>query len=177
MTLRLSSRFLTSGIYLQLILDFHRNKRSEDIVIPTWNKDSVLVRIIIHKTDTVSVIIGCSLQPIPLDANGIINFFNLLARVEEKLQSILDNSCLVNDDKKYISIPEYKQWIVTMWHFGRDASVECAGERFCITVEKLQHMLTRIYVKDFNGKNRIRIERQEYPKKTVVDAIEEKLGD
>lgn len=60
------------------------------------------------------------LKPIPLDANGIINFFNLLVRVEEKLQSILANSGLVNDDKKYISIPEYREWIVTMWHFGRD---------------------------------------------------------
>lgn len=50
------------------------------------------------------------------------------------------------------------------------------GERFCISVEKLQHVLTRIYVKDFNGKNRIRVERQEYPKKTLIDAIEEKLG-
>lgn len=136
----------------------------------------MLIRIIIHKTDTVSVTIGCSLQPIPLDANGIIDFFNLLVRVEEKLQSIVDNSGLVNDDKKYISIPEYSQWIVTMWHFGRDASVEYTGERFCISVEKLQHVLTRIYVKDFNGNNRIRIERQEYPKKTLIDAIEEKLG-
>jgi hypothetical protein len=155
--------------------NFHRNKRSEDIVIPTWNKDSALVRTVIHKTDTVSVSIGCSLQPIPLDAKGIINFFNLLVRVEGKLQSILDNSGLVNDDKKYISIPEYRQWTVTMWHFGRDASVEYMGERFCISVEKLQHVLTRIYVKDFNGKNRIRIEKQEYPKKTLLDAIEEKL--
>lgn len=63
-----------------------------------------------------------------------------------------------------------------MWHFGRDATVEYMGERFCISVEKLQHVLTRIYVKDFNGKNRIRVERQEYPKKTLIDAIEEKLG-
>jgi hypothetical protein len=38
-------------------------------------------------------------------------------------------------------------------------------------------LFTRVYVKDFNGKNKIRIERQEYPKKTLTDAIEEKLGD
>ncbi len=62
-----------------------------------------------------------------------------------------------------------------MWHFGRDASVEYTGERFCISVEKLQDVLTRIYVKDVNGKNKIRIERQEYPK-TLIYAIEEKLG-
>jgi hypothetical protein len=155
--------------------DFNKNNRSQDIVIPTWNKDNVLVRTVIHKSDTVSVTIGCSLQPIPLDVNGIINFYNLLVRIEEKLQSIFDWA-LVNYDKSEISIPDYATWIVTMWHFGRDASVEYSGEKFCISVLNLQHILTRIYVKDFNGKNKIRIEKQECPKKTVLDAINEKLG-
>ena len=63
-----------------------------------------------------------------------------------------------------------------MWHFGRDTSIEYTGKKFSISVEKLEHILTRLYVKDFNGKRRIRIETQEYPKKTVLDAIEEKLG-
>ena len=136
----------------------------------------MLVKTIIHKTNVVNVIVGCSLSPIPLDANGIIDFFNLLVRVEEKLKSILDNSSLLEHGKRRISIPVYKNWYVTMWHFGRDASIECAGQRYCITLENLQHMLTRIYVKDFNGKNRIRIERQEYPQKTLISAIEEKLN-
>lgn len=157
--------------------NFPRNKRSNDIVIPSWNKNNAIVRIMIHKTDLVSVIIGCSLQPIPLDVNGIIRFFNLVVRTEEKLQTIIDNSTPINLDNKRYSIPEYRTWIVTMWHFGRDALVEFAGERFSITVKNAQHILTRLYVKDFNGKNRIRIERQEYPKKTLIDAIEEKLGD
>ena len=156
--------------------NFHRNKRSQDITIPTWNKNNALLRTLIHKTNTVSVTIACSLEPISLDPSGIINLFNLLVRVEEKLQFFLDNSSLVNHNKKYISIPEYKEWVVTMWHFGRDASVEYSGERFCISVENLQDILTRIYVKDFNGKNRIRIERQEYPRMPVADAIEQKLN-
>jgi hypothetical protein len=58
------------------------NGRSRDILIPSWAKDNAIVRVIIHKTDTVSVIIGCSLHPIPLDTNGIIQFFNILVRVE-----------------------------------------------------------------------------------------------
>jgi len=156
--------------------DFFRKKRSHDIVIPTWNKDNVMVRIIVHKTNVVSVIVGCSLSPIPLNANGIIDFFNLLVRVEEKLQTILDNYSLLERGNDCNTVPVYKKWLVTMWHFGRDASVEYTGERYCNTIENLQHMLIRIYVKDFNGKNRIRIERQEYPKKTLIDAIEEKLG-
>jgi hypothetical protein len=162
------------------IFSFNRNlpinKRSKDIIIPSWSKDNAIVRTMIHKTDTVSVIIGCSLVPIPLDANGIIRFFNMLVRVEEKLQTILDSSIPINCTEKSCSIPEYETWIVTMWHFGRDASIEYAGAKFTVTIEKLKHILTRIYVKDFNGKKKIRIETQEYPKKTVLDAIEEKLG-
>jgi hypothetical protein len=170
-------RFKGPEIWKRLSINpaFHINKRNQDISIPSWSKNGTIVRIIIHRTDVVTVIIGCSLQPIPLDVNGIIRLFNLLVRIEEKLQTILDNSTPICFDKKCFSIPEYQSWIVTMWHFGRDASVEYTGERFCISVDKLQHVLTRIYVKDFNGKNRIRIESQEYPKKTLIDAIEEKL--
>lgn len=156
--------------------DFFRNKRSHDVILPTWKKDNTIVRVIVHKTNVVSVILGCSLSPIPLDANGIIDFFNLLVRVEEKLQSILDNSSSLGRAEERNTVPMYKKWLVTMWHFGRDASFEYTGERYCITVENLKHILIRIYVKDFNGKNRIRIERQEYPKKTLIDAIEEKLN-
>lgn len=159
--------------------DFNRNKRSQDIVIPTWNKDNALIRTVIHKSDTVSVTIGCSLRPITLDANGIINFYNLLVRIEEKLHTIFDNCVLVNYGKTGTIIPDYGQWIVTMWHYARDASVEYSGEKFCISVLNLQHILTRIYVKEFDGKSKIRIiriEKQECPKKTVIDAINEKLG-
>jgi hypothetical protein len=171
-------RFNIPEIWKRLSINpaFHINKRSQDISIPSWSKNNTIVRIIIHRTDVVTVIIGCSLQPILLDVNGIIRLFNLLVRIEEKLQTILDNSTPICFDKKCLSIPEYQSWIVTMWHFGRDASIEYTGEKFSITVNKLESILTRLYVKDFGNKKKIRLETQEYPKKTVVDAIEEKLG-
>jgi hypothetical protein len=169
-------RFKVPGIWKVLSInpDFHVNERSKDIAIPSWIKDHIIVRIMIHRTDTVSVIIGCSVWPIQLDANGIIRFFNLLVRVEEKLQTVLDNSPINSNESE--NIPDYKSWIVTMWHFGRDSLVEYTNEKCCISIGSAQHMLTRLYVKDFNGKNRVRIEKQEYPKKTVLDAIEEKLN-
>jgi hypothetical protein len=43
-----------------------------------------MVRVFIHKTNVVSVIIASSLVPIPLDGEGIIHFFNILVRTEEK---------------------------------------------------------------------------------------------
>lgn len=155
--------------------NFHKNKRSEDIVIPSWSTENAIIRIVVHKTDVISVIIGCSLQPIPLDANGIISFFNILARVEEKLQTILDNSLAINYHGKKNLVPKYQTWTVTMWHFGRDGLEQFNGEKFCITLESFQNILTTIYVKDFKGKNKTRIEKQEYPRTTVLEAIDEKL--
>jgi hypothetical protein len=63
-----------------------------------------------------------------------------------------------------------------MWHFGRDGLLEYTGEKFSITVGKAQHILTRLYSKDYGSHTRIRDETQEYPNKTVFDAIEEKLN-
>ena len=171
-------RISVTGIWTLLSnnQEFNSNERSQDIAIPSWVRDNVIVRVFIHKTDTVSVILSCSLHPIPLDFNGVIRFFTLLVRIEERLQSILDDYTPINSNIKNNSIPDYRKWIVTMWHFGRDASIEYSCERFSITVEKLGYILDRLYVKDFNGMKKIRFERQEYPKKTVLDAMEEKLG-
>jgi hypothetical protein len=153
--------------------DFHKNKRSKDIMIPSWSKENAIIKIIIHQTDVVSVIIGCSLLPIPLDVNGIIRFFTLLIWAQTKLEALLNAN---GPYGKHIILPDYKQWKITMWHFGRDALIEYSGDKFSITVEQAEHILARIYVKSINGKNRIRIERQDYPKKNVLDAIEEKLN-
>lgn len=155
--------------------EFKLVKKSQDIAIPTWSKDNALIRTIIHKTDYVSVIVGCSLHPIALDIQGIINFFSLLARVEEQLQAIVNSQFLVHNEK--VKIPDYKQWIVTMWHFGRDTLTEYNGERFCATLETIQGIIFRIYSKEMKkGKMRPRLEKQEYPMKTILDAIEEKLS-
>jgi hypothetical protein len=75
--------------------------------------------------------------------------------------------------------------MVTMWHFGMDALVEYTGERFSATWEIGQNALVRAYSKEMvnvqgrmssRRENVIRIESQEYPRKTLQDAIQEKLG-
>ena len=37
---------------------FPKNKRSNDITIPPWTKDNAIVKVFIHRSDSVSVIIG-----------------------------------------------------------------------------------------------------------------------
>jgi hypothetical protein len=171
---------------------FPLNQNSKDICIPTWKIDDLLVRVVIHKTDTISVIIACSLAPIPVSVDGIIRLSNTLTRVEERLAILLtNNSCgddnhpgligsyPTNDDvsSQHLKIPNHRLWIVTMWHFGTDALVEYTGDKFAFTWEQSEHILVRAYAKTMNDKKtRIRLERQEYPNKLLPEILEEKLN-
>jgi hypothetical protein len=168
-------RFTAPNIYETFSVNtpFPKDDLSKDIPLPYWNIHNAMVQVRIHKTNTVSVIIACAREPFPLDYNGIIRFFTTLASTEGLLVGLTLN---VNHDKFNQSIQHYGNWIITMWHFGREALVTYKGKNYEITVENAQHIITRIYPKDFGKCRKIRLERQEYPKKTVFDAIEEKLN-
>ena len=74
-------------------------------------------------------------------------------------------------------IPDHKTWIVTMWHFGADSLTEFSGDMFQLTWEVAQNILVRAYAKIMKDKKtRIRMERQEYPRKTLQEVVEEKIG-
>jgi hypothetical protein len=64
-----------------------------------------------------------------------------------------------------------------LWHLGTDSLVRYAGEKFEVTWEVAENVLVRVYTKDLKDKGtRIRLERQEYPNKSFVEAVEEKLN-
>ena len=69
---------------------FPRIERSKQIVFPWWKKNNVTVRTVISKTDTVSMTIACSLQPIPLDFKGFNYFSLILGNIAGRLQTHLD---------------------------------------------------------------------------------------
>src|SRR6058998_937544 len=68
-------------------------------------------------------------------------------------------------------------WTVLMWHFGADALTGYSGKRFCLSWKLAQDMLVRAYSKKTNGKKlRIMLERQECPRISLAEAIQEKLN-
>jgi hypothetical protein len=166
------------------------NSRSKDILLPVWKIGDLLIKATIHRTDTVSVMIGCSLNPIVLDVTGIIRLTNSLSIVEERLSrlvkgyrnihgpNVIEGFSPSHDCRSYYGIvPSHFEWIVTMWHFGADALVEYSGEKFSVTWETAEDVLIRAYSKVMNdSKTRIRLERQEYPKTSLADIIEQKLS-
>ena len=151
--------------------DYTMNTRSEDILFRVWEIKGLLIKVCIHRTDTVSVVIGCTLNPITLDTSCIRRLTNVLSIVEDRL------SRLVRGSQPSVVIAPYSDWIVTMWHFGADALIEYSGEKFSTTWETAESVLVRAYSKMMNDhKMRIRLERQVYPKTTLADIIEQRLS-
>jgi hypothetical protein len=171
-------RFNVKDIWSVLSTTFKIASVSKDIRLPQWDIRGLSVKTTVHRTDTVSVAVGGSYHPIAVDFNGIIRLSNALTSVEERLSNFIQESSRSTrkqDDGRLV--PDHMGWIVTMWHFGVDGVTEYTGEKFSCTWEVGQNALIRAYTKDFrNGKTRIRLERQEYPRKSLAYAIEEKLN-
>jgi hypothetical protein len=148
------------------------NSKSLDILLPAWKLRGLLVKATVHRTDIVSIVVGCSLNPVSLDVSGIIRLTNALSVVEDRLSRLVGGAHMIS------IIPKYSEWTVTMWHFGADSSVEYSGERFCVAWETAENVLLRAYSKmtNDNRRTRIRLERQEYPKATLADLIEQKIN-
>ena len=104
---------------------------------------------------------------------------NMIKNIQEKDDQNDKNNDSPNSENttaSTINIPHYNTWIVTMWHFGADSRLQCTGEKFSITFKDGRNVLLRVYTKQRERKDtRIRIERQEYPRKSIIDAINEKL--
>ncbi|MGA8081660.1 MAG: hypothetical protein WB988_07335 [Candidatus Nitrosopolaris sp.] len=134
----------------------------------------------VHRTDTVSVVIGCSFSPVAVDIAGVIRLSNALTLIHDRLERLVndkrDGNC--NDNPSpVIIIPNHMTWTVTMWHFGADSSRLYKGKSFHASWKVAENALIAFYSKVWkDGKCRIRGERQEYPCKPLEEALDEKLN-
>jgi len=67
-------RFNVEGIWsvLSATTSFKIDSFSKDIRLPAWETRGLSIKTTVHKTDTVSVIVGASYHPIAVDFNGIM---------------------------------------------------------------------------------------------------------
>jgi len=153
------------------------NEVSKDISLLPIRMYDMEAKTVVHHSDTVSVIVACSMKPVVVDHEGLIRLSNLLTSVEERLSALVTGCAHTMPQLSQIHIPNHYSWIVTMWHFGTDSLSEYAGERFEMTWEDGEHALLRVYSKDMKDGNGIRIrkERQEYPGVRLDAAIHDKL--
>jgi hypothetical protein len=150
------------------------NSQSKDIILEPEIIDNMKIQTILHCTDSVTVSVACSKLPIDLEERGITKLSCALTRVEERLQRKLDE-CGQNLDGGYerIPIPDCNRWQVTMWHFGHDRPCEYKDKGYCLTWGNGREVI-RTYVKNINGISIKREEKQEYPEKSLQDALMDK---
>jgi hypothetical protein len=151
------------------------NEVSKDISLLPIQTYDMEAKTVVHHSDTVSVIISCSMKPVVVDNEGLIRLSNILTSVEERLLASVTCCAHTMPPLPQIHIPDHNSWIVAMWHFGTDSLSEYAGDKFEMTWEDAEHALLRIYSKDMKDGIRIRKERQEYPGVRLDAAIHEKL--
>jgi hypothetical protein len=144
---------------------------SKDIPLKNEQINGLDIQVRAHHSDTVSVVIGCSFAPVAIDVNGVIRLSNALTLIEERLGR------MIKDENSCPDIPNHMTWTVTMWHFGTDASILFKGAMFHVAWKIAEGSLVALYSKRWkDSKYKIRAERQEYPNKTLGEALEEKLN-
>ena len=171
-------RFNTVGIWSTIRRthpELIPNEVSKDISLLPIHMYNMEAKTVVHHSDTVSVIVSCSMEPVVVDHGGLIRLSNILTSVEERLLALVTGCPYTITSLPQIHVPNHNSWIVTMWHFGTDSLSEYAGEKFEMTWEDGEHALLRIYTKDMKDGIRIRKERQEYPGVRLDAAIHEKL--
>ncbi len=86
------------------------NEISEDIRLVDWQLDAwCSVKVYVHKTDSFSVLFGCSNKPIIANALDITRWFIILGRLQEKITTLSG-----------INIPDASLWQVRGLHFNQD---------------------------------------------------------
>jgi hypothetical protein len=110
------------------------------------------------------------------DYDGINRLSNALTRIKEGLSNLIASAAPLDDCNNnklhgdQIIIPSYKNWIITLWHLGRDSLSEYSNEMFHCKLDIAEKITMRIYSKELtNGKKKIRIELQQNPQIDISD--------
>jgi len=163
-------RFTVQGIWAILSTSNAIDPVSKDIRLISQEINELDIKVTVHHTDTVSVVIGCSYAPVAIDMDGVNRLSRSLMLIQDRL------STAINDSTTVANIPNHMDWIVTMWHFGADASIEYKGDMFHASWKVGENAIVALYSKQWkDGKCRIRKERQEYPGGPLAEVLEEKL--
>jgi hypothetical protein len=160
---------------------------NRDITLHDIDLKDHIIKTTVHRTDTVSVSVACSGNPIPIDILGLAKLTSGLTRVEERLQRVMvdAHSLKSNSDSnnnpptvRISNIPNHMSWVVTMWHFGQDSLHGYNGEMFEIPWKDGLELF-RMYSKRSKDKKsmKVRKERQEYPNKPLGEAFMDKMKD
>lgn len=128
---------------------------NKGIKLQLFNINNMRIILIIYPTDTCRVTVACSDNPVYRYIDDIDSIFRLatsLARVQERLQRIVDEAGMsLLGGYEQILIPDTVRWEITMCHFASD-SLNFKETNFCVTWKDGQRVLYRVYSKKLKNR-------------------------
>ena len=82
------------------------NDISKDIFLDPLTTQDLTIKTTIHHTDTISIMVACSLNPVAVDLKGLVRLSNALTHVEERLLRYIECAPLSLSS----SIPDHDSW-------------------------------------------------------------------
>ncbi len=149
------------------------NRQSKDIrFLDVAIPGNLRITVFLHRTGMVTCYVRCSLHPIEVTPEGLIDFTAILGKVAAILEASAESSSFMF---KRSVVPNVSNWIVMQWHFGRDGKKEMSGKSYHVTYRNWSGALIRVYLKKTGDKYRARKEVIEQPRKAIPIAFAEKM--
>lgn len=169
-------KFSAPNLY-STIRNYHvQESHSRDIVLVDMKQEDYSVKVRVHATDTVTVFVGCSNNPMEASIGGLLRMNEAIVRTEERIANevgrVMENAGM---ELPSVTIPPMSSWIVTHWHIGMDSVHEFSGDAINVSWEVASKVYMQVYKKKEIG-GRIRIERKGHVAKTFYAAMEDLLN-
>lgn len=169
--------FDASGLYQLLLTNAGSSavkSGSCDIVLKNiLSTKNRFFSIALHQTGKVSVYVRCSNYPLDVSPAGLIELTSALTTLR---LTLLSSAIASNSTYQDTNIPTIDSWVVSRWHYGRDTKQEVCGLSLNVTFVTWWGALLRVYTHHQGKTARVRIETLEEPRKSLDQAIADKLG-
>jgi hypothetical protein len=166
--------FRVEGFYAKMwVKGMPINEQSKDIrFLDVEIPENLRVTVFLHRTGMVTCYVKCSLHPIEVTPEGLVDFTAILGKIAAILEASAESSSFMF---KRSVVPNVSDWIVMQWHFGRDGKKEISGKSYHVTYRNWSGALIRVYLKKTGDKFRARKEVIEQPRKPLPNAFAEKI--
>jgi hypothetical protein len=166
--------FRVEGLYKKMwVKGMPINRQSKDIkFLDVEIPGNLRITVFLHRTGMVTCYVKCSLHPIEVTPEGLVDFTAILGKIAAVLEASAESSSFMF---KLSVVPNVSNWIVMQWHFGRDGKKEISGKSYHVTYRNWSGALIRVYLKKNGDKFRARKEVIEQPRKPLPNAFAEKM--
>lgn len=144
---------------------FTVDKSNKSIKLPIPNfKSGIRIKILIYPRIT-QIDLACSRIPLVYNIAGLLELLEYLSTVSNYLFL-----------KAGVSLPKVHTWVITHYHFNRDA-VSMDGACAHFTFEEVSAGLIRLYTKSINndGSAVVRAEQIQSPQRSIAEELQEVL--